>query len=160
VRIRPVTPEDLPVLHALACEVFGPFFEESFRPAVSETVFANRHGDWRGDYRRMLAAMHDPDQGRFGAVAETGDGLVGFVGHLLQRAERHGEIDIIAVRPDARGRGVGRALLEHAIAALKADGVRVVSLGTGGDDFHAPARAFYEAAGFTPFPTVSYTREI
>jgi hypothetical protein len=35
-----------------------------------------------------------------------------------------------------------------------------VSIGTGGDDFHAPARALYEELGFTPFPNVNYTKAI
>jgi hypothetical protein len=39
-------------------------------------------------------------------------------------------------------------------------GVEVASIGTGGDDFHAPARALYESLGFTPFPAVNYTKAI
>lgn len=35
-----------------------------------------------------------------------------------------------------------------------------MSIGTGGDAFHAPARALYEALGFTPFPLVSYTKAV
>ncbi|MFC5288203.1 GNAT family N-acetyltransferase [Actinokineospora guangxiensis] len=158
--IRALRPEDLPVLHDLVCRVFGPFFEESFRPTVSETVFGNRHGDWRGDYAKLLAEAHKPQEGRVAAVAVVEGRIAGFVGYLLQKDERHGEIDIIAVLPEARRHGVGKALLDHALTALKAEGVDVVSLGTGGDDFHAPARAFYESAGFTPFPTVSYTMPI
>lgn len=148
------------MLHDLVCRVFGPFFEESFRPTVSETVFLNRHGDWRGDYSTLLASAHKPEEGRFSAVALVEGRIAGFVGYVLQKQERHGEIDIIAVLPESRRHGVGKALLDHALTALKSEGVEVVSLGTGGDDFHAPARAFYEAAGFTPFPTVSYTLEI
>ena len=29
-------------------------------------------------------------------------------------------------------------------------------LGTGGDEFHAPARAFYDSLGMTPLPVVVY----
>jgi hypothetical protein len=46
------------------------------------------------------------------------------------------------------------------IKAAERHGEVVVSIGTGGDDFHAPARALYESLGFTPFPTVNYTRAL
>ncbi|MGW5054581.1 N-acetyltransferase family protein [Actinokineospora sp. NPDC004072] len=159
-QIRPLAPEDLPTLLDLTCQVFEPFYEDSFRPVAGEVVFANRHGDWRGDYRRLLAGAHNPDEGRHVAVAWVDGQVAGYVGWIEQAAEQHGEIEILAVAPEARRAGVGRALVEHAVAALKSAGVGVVSIGTGGDAFHAPARALYESLGFTPFPTVSYTKEI
>ena len=36
--------------------------------------------------------------------------------------------------------------------------MEVVSLGTGGDWFHAPARGLYESLGFHPVPVVYYLR--
>jgi ribosomal protein S18 acetylase RimI-like enzyme len=158
--IRPLTPQDLPVLLELTIDTFEPFYEHSFRPLVGDVVFANRHGDWREDYRRHLAGLHAPEDGRYAAVAEVNERIVGFVGWILRPAERHGEIDLLAIAADSRRRGVGRALVEHAIARLKTGGAKVVSIGTGGDDFHAPARALYEELGFTPFPNVNYTKAI
>ncbi|MFI6289932.1 GNAT family N-acetyltransferase [Nonomuraea sp. NPDC050790] len=159
--IRPVEPADLPALVDLACAVFGPFYLDSFRPLAGEIVFANRHGDWQEDYRRHLAGVHDPAQGRYAAVAWAGDEVAGFAGWVVQEAERHGEIDIVAVAPARRRHGIGRALVEHALREIKATGVvDVVSVGTGGDDFHAPARALYESFGFTPYPHVNYTKAL
>lgn len=120
-------------------------------------MFWNRHGNWPEDYREHLAGLHQPDAGRFAAVAEDHDGIIGYVGWILEPAKRHGEIDILAVVGPSRGAGVGRALAQHAIDRLTEDGAEVVSVGTGGDAFHAPARALYEQLGFTPFPNVSYT---
>ncbi|NKX55384.1 GNAT family N-acetyltransferase [Arthrobacter mobilis] len=158
--IRPLTPRDLPVLLDLAIETFGPFYEDSYRPLVGDTVFRNRHGEWREDYRRHLAALDNPEAGRSAAVAEDGGSIVGFIGWVVQPDQAHGEIDIIAVSPSARRRGIGKALVEHAVAQLKDSGARVISIGTGGDDFHAAARALYEALGFTPFPIVNYTKAV
>ncbi|MFI9551969.1 GNAT family N-acetyltransferase [Nonomuraea endophytica] len=87
--------------------------------------------------------------------------IAGFVGWVVQESERHGEIDILAVTPGHRRLGLGRALLEHAMDQIRATGaVEMISIGTGGDDFHAPARALYESFGFTPFPQLNYTRAI
>ena len=158
--IRPLTPQDLPVLLELTIDTFEPFYEHSFRPLVGDIVFTNRHGNWREDYRRHLAGLHAPEDGRYAAIAEDDERIVGFIGWVLQPAERHGEIDLLAVTADSRRRGVGRALVEHAIAHLKTGGAEVVSIGTGGDDFYAPARALYEELGFTPFPNVNYTKAI
>jgi GNAT superfamily N-acetyltransferase len=158
--IRPLAPGDLPVLLELTLDVFGPFYESSFRPLVGETVFANRHGDWREDYREHLARLHDPATGRAAAVARVDGQVVGFVGWVVEEAARHGEIDILAVAPAHRGQGAGRALAEHALARMTAAGVAVISVGTGGDDFHAPARTLYESLGFTAFPAVSYTKAV
>lgn len=94
-------------------------------------------------------------------VAEESDGrLVGFVGYRVHPASEgmsaYGEVEVIAVAPEARGRGVGRALLDRAVTDLRADGVPVIMLETGGDDGHAPARALYESAGFRRLPVAQY----
>jgi ribosomal protein S18 acetylase RimI-like enzyme len=53
-----------------------------------------------------------------------------------------------AVEPDARGRGVGRALLDAAEQHAREAGLRYVSLMV--TDDNAPARALYDGPGFSP----------
>jgi GNAT superfamily N-acetyltransferase len=64
------------------------------------------------------------------------------------------EVHLIAVDPAWHRRGDGRALLRHAETALRADGVRILSVKTLGpshpDPGYAATRAFYAAAGFLP----------
>ncbi|OZM71629.1 GNAT family N-acetyltransferase [Amycolatopsis antarctica] len=158
--IRPLHPGDLPAVLELTITAFRPFYEDSFRPLAGELVFANRHGAWREDYRRHLAAVADPEHGRYAAVAHIDGQIIGFAGWIVQQAERHGEIDILAVSGPQRRHGTGRALAEHAVAEMRNAGAEMVSVGTGGDRFHAPARALYESLGFTPLPTVSYTKAV
>jgi hypothetical protein len=44
------------------------------------------------------------------------------------------------------------------MGAMREQGIEVVELGTGGDDFHAPARALYESLGFHLVPVSVYLR--
>ncbi|HEX8509222.1 MAG TPA: GNAT family N-acetyltransferase [Propionibacteriaceae bacterium] len=158
--IRPFVPADLPAVLDLTLATFGPFYEDSYRPAVGEEVFHNRHSGWRDDYRTQLVGIHDPSCGKYAVVATSAGAIDGYVAWLVQADARHGEIDILAVAAPGRRQQCGRCLAQHAIDAMQADGVEVVSIGTGGDAFHAPARALYESLGFTAFPTVSYTKAL
>jgi putative acetyltransferase len=51
---------------------------------------------------------------------------------------------------EARGRGVGRALLDHLLIVARSRGYHRVSLETGTTPGFGAARAMYEAAGFRP----------
>jgi len=46
--------------------------------------------------------------------------------------------------------------MEFAIQRLRDRGLELINVGTGGDPGHAPARALYEAVGFTGVPLVNY----
>lgn len=50
------------------------------------------------------------------------------------------------VRPALRGQGLGRAVLEKAIAIVRSSGAATIDLGTSEDD--TAARALYESLGF------------
>lgn len=129
-------------------------------PAVidlGEQVFRHQHGRWIDDYRDELPILHAPEAGRHAAVAALEDGTIaGFVSWRLDAERRHGEIYLLAVSPRRRRQGTGLRLCQHAIAHMRAGEVEVVQIGTGGDPFHAPARALYERLGLTPVPVAVY----
>jgi ribosomal-protein-alanine N-acetyltransferase len=77
-------------------------------------------------------------------VAEGQDGIAGFL--VARRVGAEAEILDIAVAGDARGRGVGHGLVETALGALAADGVRDVYLEVRVSN--AAARQLYRRAGF------------
>jgi ribosomal protein S18 acetylase RimI-like enzyme len=159
--IRPVDPRDLMRLVELTIETFGPFYEDHFRPSVGEVIFAHQHGNWAQDYRDLVPTLHDPATGRYVAVAEADDGsIAGYVGYVVDPARRHGDIDILAVESQRRRHQTGTALCEHAFADMRARGVEVVGIGTGGDPFHAPARALYESLGCSPVPQMGYLKAL
>ncbi len=158
--IRAFVSTDLPAVLELTLEVFGPFYEQSFRSMVSPKVFEHQHGAWADDYRREVPTFHNPDSGKYVAVDERDSRLVGYVAWHIDTVRRHGEIEMLAVRDGHRRAGTGRALCEHALDSMRSSSVEVVGIGTGGDSFHAPARHLYESLGFSLIPLAAYLRSI
>ena len=147
--IREYTPDDLTYLVDLTIETFGPFYEDVFRPLVGETVFATEHGAWREDYRTTVPTLHDPPAHKYLAVAEDKAGIAGYVAWDVDLGRGHGNIEILAVPATCRRGGTGTALCEHAFTDMRQQGMKVAGIGTGGDAFHAPARALYASLGCT-----------
>lgn len=159
--LRDFTTHDYDALLALTIDVFEPFWERSLRPAVGDVVFTAQDGNWAEDYRTHLHHIHEPAAGRFSLVAEDDDGEVaGYVAFVVNQDKPTAEIDILAVRAGHRQARVATRLCEQAFDQMRAHGCAAVWLGTGGDDFHAPARRFYESLDMTPFPNVLYFRAL
>jgi putative acetyltransferase len=72
------------------------------------------------------------------------------VGALKQLDPHHAELKSMHTAEAARGRGLGRAMLDHLLAVARERGCRRVSLETGSMDAFAPARSMYATAGFRP----------
>jgi putative acetyltransferase len=94
-------------------------------------------------------AWADPDLTLFGARR---DGSLMGVGALRRLDETHAELKAMHTLAEARGQGVGQAMLAHLLREAGARGYRRVSLETGTMDAFAPARALYRKAGFRPCP--------
>lgn len=151
---------DIPILVDIAIDTFGTFYEGYVHPLLGDEIYRHQHGSWRGDYRKEIPTLHYPEGGRNIAVAEVDDVIAGFVAWKTGAKLNHGEIYLLAVLPKYRRASVGRQLCVHAIQEMKSIGVKVVEVGTGGDDFHAPARAPYEGLGFTMIPVAAYLKNI
>jgi putative acetyltransferase len=76
------------------------------------------------------------------------DGELLGVGALKRLDAEHAEIKSMHTAAAARGRGVGRAMLNHLLGVARSRDFRRVSLETGTMTEFAAARALYESAGF------------
>jgi putative acetyltransferase len=83
---------------------------------------------------------------RFFTLRE-GDTLLG-CGALKQLEAGHGELKSMRTADAALGRGVGKAMLAHLIAAARSDGMKRLSLETGSTAQFAAAQRLYEREGF------------
>jgi ribosomal protein S18 acetylase RimI-like enzyme len=92
-----------------------------------------------------------------GWVIDDAGGVVGFA-IVQRRGKRAAEILWAAVAADRRGGGLGSQLIDHALAALSADGVQIVKVKTLDPSAdYAPydaTRAFWIARGFVQFDTI------
>ncbi|MFB6109952.1 MAG: GNAT family N-acetyltransferase [Halodesulfurarchaeum sp.] len=87
------------------------------------------------------------------AGGSPGGPILGFVMFyrdqgLFEESEVRGTIENVYVVPEARGEGVGTALLDHAEGALADRGVTVVSLSAMADNDRA--RDWYRERGYEP----------
>ncbi len=97
-------------------------------------------------YALEVDALLDPSVTLFGY---RDGGLLG-VAALKRLDARDAEIKSMHTAEEARGRGIGRALVEHIVGVARERGYRRISLETGAGPAFAAARALYASAGFTP----------
>lgn len=82
----------------------------------------------------------------FWSAREATGALLGIV--ALKALTTGGELKSMRTTRAARGTGIGRALLEHAIQAATVRGWPTLWLETGAQDYFVPARTLYAARGF------------
>src|SRR4029079_7868863 len=75
-------------------------------------------------------------------------GILRAMGALKQLDAEHVEIKSMHTAKAARGRGLGRAMLDYLLAEARRRGVRRVSRATGSPGRLPPARGLYASAGF------------
>ncbi|WP_437570644.1 N-acetyltransferase family protein [Sorangium sp. So ce542] len=144
---RHARPEDAPRLQAIRRAAFAPVFA-SFRAILGDEIYelAQRRTDEAQE--GLLTSLMAAGSGWEVYVAQSGDEVAGFVAVQLNPETLVGEIGLNAVDPAQAGKGIGTAMYELAAARMKQAGMRVATVGTGGDPSHAPARRAYRKAGF------------
>lgn len=148
-KLRVAGSDDAPRLQAIRAAAFAPVFA-SFRSILGDEIYdlAQRRDDEAQE--GLLASLLDGSAGPGWTlhVAEAGGEVVGFVATRIDSETTVGEIGLNAVDPAHAGKGFGTAMYALALAMLKDAGMKVATVGTGGDPSHAPARRAYRKVGF------------
>jgi len=127
-RIRPFHPSDLPALKAITTEAFAGVSIDS----GIEQIFGQIQGhnwQWRKARHLDADAAREP-AGIFVAVLDPeigggngGNEIVGYITTWQDREAGLGHIPNLAIRPEYRGHGLGRRLIEHALAHFRSAGL-------------------------------------
>ena len=157
--IRPYNSTDLDAVVRLSLRAWEPVFASLGEVFSAEVYRESYPQGWRVSQQKAVeAACSDPPMRVWVAVADAS--VAGFVAIRFHEADKMGEIYMIAVDPDFQRRGLGAALTEHALDAMKSAGMSLAMVETGADDGHAPARRTYEKSGFDLFPVARYFKKL
>lgn len=111
--------------------------------------FAREHSPPEDVHALDVNALKNPAISFFSC--RVGGTLLG-VGALKELGDAQAELKSMHTAAEARGRGVGRAMVEHLLEVARSKGVVRVSLETGTMAAFAPARSLYASVGFEPCP--------
>ncbi|MGB3298232.1 MAG: GNAT family N-acetyltransferase, partial [Phormidesmis sp.] len=146
--MRTANAEDLTELESIRQAAFVPIFA-SFRSILGEEIYELAQAAEDKAQDELLASALAPDSDWQVYAAEVDSTIVGFVSIQLNLDTQVGEIGLNAVDPEQAGQGIGTVMYNFAVEEMKAVGMQVATVATGGDLSHAPARRAYEKAGFT-----------
>lgn len=156
ITVRTFLARDVDEIVELSLHAWAPVFA-SFEAVMGTELYRRVHPDWQRDQAAAVRRALD-DNATW--TAEADGRVAGFVNVAFDEPERSGEIYMIAVDPRMQRRGVASLLTERALDEMRARGIDLAIVATGGDPGHAPARATYAKAGFTPVPQVWYSKLI
>jgi ribosomal protein S18 acetylase RimI-like enzyme len=136
--IRPVRPEDMPALQALACTLHTDtrfFCDHHFSRPLAASLYAT----WiklecEGRAQRVFVATSPVDE------------PVGYISCQVDRASGLGQIGLVGVREEARGSGVGRGLVLKALDWFEDQGAKEIGVFTQGRN--RAAQRLYQRCGF------------
>jgi GNAT superfamily N-acetyltransferase len=158
VEVRAYEESDLEAVVEFSLRAWEPVFE-SLRNVLGEAIFVRLHQpDWTTLQAEAVRSGCTSDE-RDVFVAAVDGRPVGFATVALNAFhERMGVVDMIAVDPAYQQRGIATRLMDKSVEHMRAQGMDIAAVGTGGDSGHGAARALYEALGYTPLPGVRYLK--
>jgi GNAT superfamily N-acetyltransferase len=158
VEIRPYDEGDLDAIVEFSLRAWQPVFG-SLREVLGDEIFERLHQpDWRAAQAESVRSSCTSDE-RDVFVAVADGRPVGFAAVALNAFhDGMGVVDIVAVDPAYQRRGIARELMARCADHMRAEGMDIAAVVTGGDAGHGPARGLYESLGYTALPGVRYLR--
>ena len=147
-RIRPYQRNDLLPVRAVAGRAFAPVFS-SLRTMVGEPLASLAYGSAERDQIARLNGLCASDEIRNMLVVERAQRVIGFGHVVLDHDRKIGEVGLNAIDPPHQGKGFGRKLHAAMLDRMRAAGMCVATVATGGEDANAPALRAFLRAGFT-----------
>jgi ribosomal protein S18 acetylase RimI-like enzyme len=140
--IRLYQPGDLDAMKRITVEGFdGTAIDQSVERALG--VLGGR--DWR--WRKARQIEEDCEAHPAGVfVAEENGRVIGYITTRVDREASKGRIPNLAVDESARGRGLGRQLLEYALAYFRREGLAFAMIETMSNN--AAGQHLYPSCGF------------
>ncbi|MBN1137761.1 MAG: GNAT family N-acetyltransferase [Anaerolineae bacterium] len=157
--IRSATDQDTDAIVELSLLAWEPIFC-SWRQVLGPQIYPLAYPDWRKSQGEGVEKAVSNTEKYHTLVAEVDGTVAGFLVYELKEQVATGEVQLLAVHPDYQNQGIGTQLNVTALHKMKAAGMRLAEVGTGGDEGHAPARRSYEKAGYTPLPLVRYYQDL
>jgi len=158
-KIRVYSDHDLDAIIQLSLSAWEPIFC-SFEQILDSQIYQILYPDWRKSQEDGVGTVCR-NKGKYKTLVAERDGqVVGFVAYELNLENKRGEVVLLAVDPDYQNDGIGTELNLRALEAMKAAGMELAVVETGGDESHAPARRSYEKAGYTGLPLVRYFKKL
>lgn len=157
-KLREYTHEDRSVMEDITLRAWKPVFEK-FATAMSPDIYEIFVPDWKAEQMRTLKLVCESDDVEK-IIAEKDGKVIGFAATKYHPEDFLGEVYIVAVDPDYQRQGIATLLTAECLKLIKAQGLSLAMVETGGDPGHAPARATYESLGFENFPVCRYLKRI
>jgi len=142
--IRTYRESDRETLKDITIACFGP--NSSIDQNIERQFGLTNGKDWTWRKQRQIDADIDANpSGLF--VAEIDDVPVGYISTCIDHETKIGSIPNLAVLPDHQQGGIGRALVERALASFREQGMELARIETLASN--AVGQQFYPSCGFT-----------
>jgi ribosomal protein S18 acetylase RimI-like enzyme len=158
-QILPFHPNELEDIVRLSLLAWEPVFN-SFETILGSNIYPILYPDWRKSQAEGVTKYCMDQDNHQVLVAKVDGRVVGFLGYQNNESDKTGEVMLLAVHPEYQNRGIGTELNLAALAKMRASGMVMAVVDTGGDPSHAPARRSYEKAGYTGLPLVRYYKDL
>ena len=157
--IRLFQPSDLEPMVAIARKAWKKIFE-GFRQQLGDELYTILYGNRLQDKRHQLTEFTAKFP-RQCYVCERNGKIVGFVTFGLNSETKTGFLTNNAADPDSGEKGVGQEMYAAVFERMRQEGMIAVTVSTGLDEGHAPARRAYERAGFEKnLKSVTYYKKL